>query len=586
MAEERAQRRLAAILAADVVGYSRLMEQDETGTLATLKVRRKTVLEPLVAKYGGRTFKVTGDGVLIEFASAVNALQCAVDLQHSMAAANGDVSDGRHIILRIGINLGDVMVEGSDLYGDGVNIAARLESIADPGSILVSATAHEHVKNKINAGFDDLGPQTLKNIAEPVRAYRVTDTPMVAIAASKATTDKPSIAVLPFVNMSADPEQEYFADGLTEDIITALSHVSGLTVIARTSCFAYKDRKVDTKRVAKELSVGYVMEGSVRRANDRVRVTAQLIDGMTGHHVWAERYDQPAGNIFDIQDEIMRSVAASTEIQIQMSERYAIESRASSEPKAGELVVQAWGRIYDYTPEAFAAAAELTDKAILLDPTNRRAHIIRARIHMNRMWFGVVPHTEANIALALQLAETGLRLAPRDEWAHYCMGFAYELMGRTKDALAEYRRTIQLNPNFSNGHAACSRMLAILGESSEAIEACQTALRLNPRDPTNWERHNTLAIAHFVAGNDESCLQEARITVQACPVLPEGLIMLAAAASALGAIDEARRAVAQCVSHSPGIRLENMAPVYLLRLMNQEDRERLSALLVNAGFPE
>jgi len=586
MAEERTQRRLAAILSADVVGFSRLMEHDEAGTLATLKARRKGVLEPLVAKYGGRIFKITGDGVLIEFASPVNAVQCAVDLQQAMAAANSDVPDSHHIVLRIGINLGDVMVEGSDLYGDGVNIAARLEVIADPGSILVSAAAHDHVKNKISAGFDDLGPQTLKNIAEPIRAYRITGTPAVAMAASKAASDKPSIAVLPFVNMSGGAEQEYFADGLTEDIITALSHFSGLTVIARTSSFLYKGQKVDTKRVAKELSVGYVMEGSLRRAGDRVRVTAQLIDGMTGHHVWAERYDRPAGDIFDIQDEITRSVAASTEIQIQMSERLAIESRAPREPKASELVIRAWGQIYDYTPEAFADAAELAEQAIRLEPTNRRAHIIRARIHMNRMWFGVVPHTDANIALALQLAESGLRLAPRDEWAHYCMGFAHELMGRTKDALAEYRRTIELNLNFSNGYAACSRMLAILGESSEAIEACQTALRLNPRDPTNWERHNSLAIAHFVAGNDESCLQEARITVQACPVLPEGLTMLAAAAAALGAIDEARHAAAQCASHSPGIRLENMAPVYLLRLMSQKDRERLSALLVKAGFPE
>ena len=580
------ERRLAAILAADVVGYSRLMEQDEAGTLATLKSRRKGVLEPLAAKYGGRIFKITGDGVLVEFASAVNAVQCAIDLQQGMTAANKDVPDSHHIVLRVGINLGDVMVEGSDLYGDGVNIAARLEAIADPGSILVSATAHDHVKNKIDAGFDDLGPQTLKNIAERVRAYRVTGTPAVTMAASKAATDKPSIAVLPFVNMSGDPEQEYFADGLTEDIITALSHFSGLTVIARTSSFPYKGQKVDTKRVAKELSVGYVMEGSLRRAGDRVRVTAQLIDGMTGHHVWAERYDRPTGDIFDIQDEITRSVAASTEIQIQMSERLAIESRAPREPKASELVIRAWGRIYDYTPEAFADAAELAEQAIRLEPTNRRAHIIRARVHMNRMWFGVVPHTEANIALALQLAETGLRLAPRDEWAHYCMGFAHELMGRTKDALAEYHRTIELNPNFSNGYAACSRMLAILGESSEAIDACQMALRLNPRDPTNWERHNTLAIAHFVAENDEMCLQEARMTVQACPMLPEGLIMLAAVASAQGAMDEARHAAAECMSYSPGIRLESMAPVYLLRLMGQQDRERLSALLVKAGFPE
>jgi TolB-like protein len=586
MAEERAQRRLAAILAADVVGYSRLMEQDESGTLAVLKSRRKGVLEPLVARYGGRIFKVTGDGVLVEFASAVNAVQCAIDLQQGMAAANSDSPDHRHVVLRIGINLGDVMVEGSDLYGDGVNIAARLEAIAEPGSILVSATTHDYIKNKVAAGFDDIGGQNLKNIAEPVRAYRVTGTPPVAIAISRAAPDKPSIAVLPFVNMSGDVEQDYFADGLTEDIITALSRVSGLTVIARTSSFVYKDQKVDTKRVARELGVGYVIEGSVRRASDRVRVTAQLIDGMTGHHVWAERYDRPASDIFEVQDEIMRNVAASTETQIQLSERAAIESRASAEPKAADLVTRAWGRIYDFTPEALTEAAELTEQAIRLEPTNRRAHIIRARVHVNRLWFGIVPHDAENLALGLQLAEMGVRLAPRDEWAHFCLGFAYGLADRFEDAVAECRRAIDLNPNFSTGYSELGRSLAAMGRAEEAIEACRTALRLNPRDPSNWERHDTLAIAYFTMENFETSLQEAKTAAQARPELPEGLIILAAASSALGQMDEARRAVAQCLARSPDIRIGNIMPIYLPRLAREADRQRLWAALRQAGFPE
>ncbi|HEV8692896.1 MAG TPA: adenylate/guanylate cyclase domain-containing protein, partial [Lysobacter sp.] len=492
MVEERTQRRLAAILAADVVGYSRLMGQDEAGTMATLKTRRKEVLEPLVARHQGRIFKVLGDGVLVEFGSAVNAVQCAVDLQQAMAATNGGEPEERHIVLRIGVNLGDVMVEGSDLYGDGVNIAARLEAIAEPGGILVSGTAHDHIGTKVKVRFEELAAQTLKNIAQSVRVYRITGTPTVVVTVTKPVSDKPSIAVLPFANMSGDPEQEFFADGLTEDIITALSRVSGLIVIARTSCFIYKDQKVDAKRVAKELNVRYIIEGSVRRAGDRVRVTAQLIDGMTGHHVWAERYDRPAGDIFDIQDDIMRSVAASTETQIQLSERLVIESRRGGELQAGELVTRAWGRFYDYTPEAFADAAEVAEQAIRLEPMNPRAHVIRARAHLNQMFFGIIPQDEANISLGLQLAQTGVRLSPRDEWAHFCLAFACELAGRIKDGVAECQRAIEINPNFSAAYAELGRKFALLGQPEQAIQACQTALRLNPRDPTNFQFHASL----------------------------------------------------------------------------------------------
>jgi adenylate cyclase len=588
MAEERVQRRLAAILAADVVSYSRLIEQDEAETLAMLKQRRVSILTPLVAEHQGRVVKEMGDGVLIEFASAVNAVGCAVELQKKMSAANDGIAEDRRIVLRIGINLGDVVVEGGDLYGDGVNIAARLQQLAEPGGICLSGKVHDEVGRKLALMYDDMGERTIKNMAMPIRVYHITGdhgttaTPGEGLRAAM----KPSIAVLPFTNMSGDPEQEFFADGLTEDIIMSLSRVSGLIVIARTSSFIYKGQKADAKRVAKELNVRYIMEGSVRRAGDRVRVTAQLIDGVTGHHVWAERYDRPAGDVFDIQDDITRSVAASTETQIQLSERLVIESRGAGVLQAGEIVTRAWGRFYDMTPEALVEAAELAEQAIRLEPINPRAHVIRARVHLNQMYFGIIPQDEANIRLGLQLAQTGVRLSPRDEWAHFCLAFAYEMAGRIKDGAAECKRAIELNPNFSAAFAELGRKYALLGQPEDAIQACQTALRLNPRDPTNFQFHTSLAMAHFVAGDDEAALQEARTTVQLRPELPEGSIMAAAAASALGQAEEAHNAVAVCVAHWPGICLGNVIPKYIPRFAREKDNQRLLATLREAGMPE
>jgi adenylate cyclase len=309
MSEERAQRRLAAILAADVVGYSRLMERDERGTLATLKRRRKEVLEPLVACHEGRIFKVTGDGTLSEFASAVNAVECAVGLQRGMAIANDELPDDQRIVLRIGINLGDIMVEGRDLYGDGVNVAARIEALADPGSVFVSQTVFNHVRGKVSLGFEDLGDKQLKNITEPVRVYRVRlDGEPTEARPALALPDKPSIAVLPFENLSDDSKQDYFADGMVEDIITALSRFQNLFVIARNSSFTYKGRAVDVKQVGRELGVRYVLEGSVRKAADRVRIAGQLIDASTGAHLWADRFDSALEDIFDLQDQVTASV--------------------------------------------------------------------------------------------------------------------------------------------------------------------------------------------------------------------------------------------------------------------------------------
>ena len=401
MAGERAQRRLAAILAADVVGYSRLTEKDETGTLAALRQRREGIIEPLAAQHQGRIVKLMGDGALVEFASAVDAVQCAIELQKRMAEANSELPDRPAIILRVGVNLGDVVIDGLDIQGDGVNVAARLEAMADPGGICISGSVFEQVERHISVACDDLGDQTLKNISRPVRVYRVGGgTRAVRSNLESPAATKPSIAVLPFANMSGDPDQEFFVDGLTEDIITALSRISALWVIARTSTFTYKGKPTDVKRIAQDLGVRYVMEGSVRRAGERLRVTAQLIDAATSHHVWAERYDRSLADLFDIQDEITRSVVASTETQVLLAELQAAKSRPSTDLRARDLVTRAWARSYDLTPEAIAEASDLVEEAIRIDPSNPTVHRTRALIFLCRFFVGEI-YTTLRVRLRL-----------------------------------------------------------------------------------------------------------------------------------------------------------------------------------------
>jgi adenylate cyclase len=366
MTEARVRRRLAAILAADVVGYSRLMEMDEAGTLAALKARRGDVLAPVVTQHHGRIVKVMGDGVLVEFASAVDAVQCAVELQKGFANANQSVPDTHHIVLRIGINLGEVIIEGSDLYGDGVNLAARLEAIAESGGICVSAKVFAEVQGKVDISFDDMGERALKNIALPQRVYRVAGhAPNPAPLSSERGTEplslpsRPSIAVLPFLNLSGDPEQEYLTDGLTEDIITGLSRVRGLFVIARNSAFAYKGQAVAVTLVARDLGVRYVLEGSVRKFGHRVRISAQLVDATTGHHVWAEKFDRELIEIFDLQDEITRNVVASTQTQILLAEGGPIHGHNRPDISAWSLVSRSLAKIYEFTHESLAESKQL-----------------------------------------------------------------------------------------------------------------------------------------------------------------------------------------------------------------------------------
>src|SRR5215469_6002240 len=375
MAEERVQRRLAAILAADVVGYSRLMEQDEAGTMAILKSRRTEILQPLVSKHHGRIFKVTGDGVLVEFGSAVDAVECAVDLQRDMAAANGDSPEAGRIMLRIGINLGDVMIEGRDLYGESVNIAARLEALAEPGGVIVARTVFNHVRGRVKLGFDDLGEQQLKNIAEPVRIYRLRPYGEVATTRTTLTLpDKPSIAVLPFANMSGDAAQEYFADGMVDEIITALSRFRNLFVIARNSSFAYKGRAIDVKRIGHELGVRYVLEGSVRQSGERVRITGQLIDASNGAHLWVDRFDGALAEVFDLQDRVATSVVGAIAPRLEDAEIERAKRKPTDSLDAYDYYLRGLAIVNRLTREANEEALGLFRKAVERDPEFALAH--------------------------------------------------------------------------------------------------------------------------------------------------------------------------------------------------------------------
>jgi TolB-like protein/class 3 adenylate cyclase/Tfp pilus assembly protein PilF len=549
MAEDRPQRRLAAILAADVVGYSRLMEADEAGTLAALKARRRQVLEPLVARHQGRVFKITGDGVLVEFASAVNAMQCAVELQQAMAVANGDQPEDRHIVLRIGVNLGDVIVEGGDCYGDGVNIAARLEGIAGPGTILVSGTIYDHARKKINATFEDLGTQTLKNIAEPVRVYRIADTPRVFVATAKTAIDKPSIAVLPFINMSADREQQYFSDGITEDIITELSRFHSLLVIARNSSFQYR-AAADVKQIAQELRVQYVVEGSVRRSSGRARITAQLVEGETGNHLWAEHYDRTLEDIFIVQDEVAQAIAATIEGRMAASGARRSRRKPTNDLAAYDYFLQ--GRESIETRGDPDAAARLLRRAIELDPGYAQAHAWLSRVHIHLFHLDLRSET---LREALMLAQTALLLDEADAWCHAALGYAY-LIARQHDlAGIHLDRAVALNPMDVRITSKRALWLTYTGRPDEAARSLDADLRRDPFPPAwYWD---FLGIALFEARRYEEAIQAlSRLT----KLYRWDYYYLAASYAHLGLLDRARASGAEILRLDPDFALAQVAP--------------------------
>jgi adenylate cyclase len=578
MAEIRDERRLTTVLAADVVGYSRLMGEDETGTLALLRRRRKEVFEPLLAKYAGRLIKLMGDGALVEFASVVNAVQCAVELQREMAAQNAGLPDGRRMQLRIGINLGDVIVEGDDLYGDGVNLAARLEALADAGGICISETAYHHVDRKLPLDFQDLGEQQVKNFAKPVRVYRVVEAAVAVQEAGTAAVEKPSIVVLPFANMSGDPEQEFFADGLTEDIITELSRFRDLFVISRNSSFKFKGKAVDVQRVARDLKVHYVVEGSVRKAGSRLRITVQLIDGETDRHIWAERYDRQLEDIFAIQDEVTASIVATLPGRLEAATRDRAARKPTDNMAAYECVLAGKVLHHRSTRQDNVAALQLLDRAIALDPNYAHAHAWRA-CTLGQSWvYGFCADREATWNAVAAELQTALALDDNDSDVHRILAAVNLASGAHDKAVYHQNRALSLNPNDDLIVVQQGEILTWLGQPVEGIDWIEKAMRLNPYHPERFWNH--LGRAHFVARRYGEAIEAfSHITT------PDHLhhAFLAASHARLGDKAAAQRHSDQVLRREPGFTVE--AYLQTLHYKQDADREHHRQALLAAGLP-
>ena len=559
MTEPRVERRLAAILAADFAEYSRLMGVDEEGTLAALKAHRRELIDPLLIQHHGRIFKTTGDGLLIEFASVIDAVRCAVVIQQGIKDRNASVDQSRRILFRVGINLGDIIVEEGDIFGDGVNVAARLEALARPGEVYVSASVREQVGEKLPITFADMGEHKVKNIARPIHVYRIEKdvepgtAAMSSTGPSLALPDRPSIAVLPFQNMSGDPEQEYFCDGVVEDVITGLSRIKWLFVIARNSSFTYKGRAVDVKQVGRELGVRYVLEGSVRKSGDRVRITAQLIEAETGAHLWAERYDRPIDDIFALQDEITLSVVGAIEPSLRSAEVERAKRKRPDSLDAYDLVLQALPGVYSRMPEQEKIALVLAERAIALDPNYALAHACAAHSHHTLYARGglKVEHRAA----AIRHAQSAIAHGQDDALALAFAGFILGIDAHDRAAaFAAFDAALAISPSTALTYIFGSIILGFAGDAERAAEWAERGLRLSPLDPWRSSAFNTLAIGHIQHGRYEEAAAAARKAVQCSPGFSVCHMVLAAALAKLGRIEEAKAAGARALGLHPSFR--------------------------------
>jgi adenylate cyclase len=557
MVEDRVDRRLAAIFAGDIAGYSRLMGVDEEGTLRQLKAHRKELVDPKITEHRGRIVKTTGDGMLVEFVSVVDAVRCAVDIQRGMRERNSDIPAEKRIQFRIGINVGDIIIDGDDIYGDGVNVAARLEALADPGGITVSRVVHDQVQDKLGFEFDDMGEQSVKNIARPVGVHRVHLTEQLPRSnapvgkTDRAASERPSLAVLPFVNMSGDPEQEYFADGISEDIITGLSKLRWFFVIARNSSFAYKGKAVDVKRTARELGVRYVLEGSVRKGGNRVRITTQLIDATTGNHIWADRYDGDLTDVFALQDEITKKVVAAIEPRLLEAEGLRSQSRSPDDLDAWDMVMRANSLFWRLTKTEGAAAIAMLKKAIELYPDYAPAQSMLAFAMLVSRLFGwtlVAPVKEAAV-----LAKRAAELDDSDPWAHFALGYVAYMSRRTDEAKQEYQRAIDLNPNFAAAYGYLGWAFASAGRTDEAIALSEQAIRMSPHDPQNVIFNNALSVAHYLAGRYTEAISFARKAVQQRDGMTSGHRILIASLAMANQLEEARTALQRLKELQPSV---------------------------------
>ncbi len=626
------ERRLAAILAADVVGYSRLVGEDEEGTLARLKATRVDVIEPRLARHHGRLVKLMGDGALVEFASVVDAVACAVDIQEAVNQRAAGQAERDRILYRIGINIGDVVVEGDDILGDGVNIAARLEGLAEPGGICVSGKVYDEVRTKLDFTYDDLGKQRLKNIREPVRIYAIRagagagaggtayaaparrKSPAQALVAAAAAViligvglivwlrpweagvapvaapaqlpvlsdDRPSLAVLPFENLSGDPEQEYFVDGMTEDLITDLSQVSGLLVIARNSVFTYKGRAVNVQQIGRELGVKYVLEGSVRRAGNRVRINAQLVRTLDGTHIWAERFDREITDVFALQDAVTRKLVTALAITLTQGEEQRLSRSGEVSPEAYDMLLRGLERLRRYTPEDNRLSRDYFERALALDPNFARAHADLAFSYSMELLSGWTAAPEESLLLAKKHADFALELDPGLREVHFAMASVYLKERRFEEAIESSLRAIKIDPNYADAYVQMAWLQMYAGRAAEGIELVEQAMRLNPHYSFFYSTVHGLIALHLERLEEAAASFEAAVNRN--PQFPMAHQLLAATYAHLGRIEDAEWEAGELLTLLPDFTLsaERARAPY----KRQEDLEFYIEGLRKAGLPE
>jgi adenylate cyclase len=593
LAGEPVERRLAAVLAADIAGYSRLMGRDEERTLANLKSFRKTLVDPAIAAHRGRIVKTTGDGMLVEFASAVDAARCAVEVQRSMAAQNADVPQDLRIEFRIGIHVGDIIIDDNDIFGDGVNIAARLEGIAEPGGICISDDAHRQVRGKVDIGFDDIGDQTLKNIAEPMRAWRIRlageDTSAIRPDSTPirvqdlALPDKPSIVVLPFDNMSAEPGQDYLADGIVEAITAALSCIRSFFVIARSSAFTYKGRATNARDIGKELGVAYLLEGSVQKAGNRLRIIVQLIETEGGAHVWSSRFDGAVDDFFDLEDRITEQVAGALQPSIRIAEIERSRRKRPQDLSSYDFTMRAMPHVWALEKDESGKALELLEKALAIDPAYPLALSLAGWCHAQRSVYNWAEDIAVSHAMARSLAERAAEMSGDDPVILAVLGAVHTFLRNHGTARVLLERAVTLDPNAAWAWSRLGWLENYADRPQKAIENFERALRLSPIDPMNFNNYVGIGSAHEIAEEYDKAAAFYRRALEERPNASWIYRNLAPVLSGAGRVEEAKQAFAEMMRSYPDL---TVAKFKRAMVFSAPTLDRMAENLRKLGLPE